>query len=161
MVYQCTGSQTLRASALHHHRRIARTLYLAACTVRAFQPAIALSCSRLHAWYSPSVPSDPLCDRTPLVILIIPLGCVTPTSDCTPYARYPRRRRTADLPNFPDAHSAARARRRLPQCLCQRRWLRRAKEGCSVGAATPQAMCPPCVGWSPLLQTCATLEREN
>lgn len=146
----------LRASCILLHERPP-----AACTIRASLPAKTPSRSRLHEWDSPSVPSDPLCDRTSLVILSVRLGCATPTSSRTPYPSSPPRRNTEHLPVCPDTLSAAKARERFPQCQSQRRWQRRVKEGCSAGAATTRAMSPPCVDWCLSLQTCAMLERES
>lgn len=146
----------LRASCILLHERPPAT-----CTICASLPAISVSRFRVYELDSPSVSSDPLCDRTSLVILSVRLGCVTPTSSRAPYPSSLPRRDTEHLPVCPDTLSAAKARERFPQCQCQRRWQRRAKEGCSVGAATTRAMSPPCVDWCLSLPTCAMLEREN
>ena len=105
---------------------------------------------------------NPVRARSPLVIPPSALlGCITPTSNRTPYPPHPPRRIAQLLPACPAAYPAAKVRSTFPACRSRRRWQpRQAKEGCSVGAATP-AMFLPCVDWCPSLQTCATLERES
>lgn len=66
-------SDTLDGSP-HLHPRALRAYGIvcscsAARTIHASLPAITLYRSRLHEWESLSVPSDPLCDRTSLVII--------------------------------------------------------------------------------------------